>query len=134
MDRHDDLAINGEMVLLRRIPPKSDRVQWDEVSGVPTPASQNFKDRNDELSAFIAEETTADLVLAGHDGFGLVQFTAGKVREVLGQVIIICRDTSDPAPGHVLICGKITNGMAKRLRDISSWVVGRWPTKPTPNT
>ena len=129
MDRHDDPTINGDMVLLRRIPPKGDRVQWDESSGQPTPASQNFRDRDDELSVFIAEETTADAVLAGHDGFGLVQFTAGKVREVLGPGFIICRDTSDPAPGHVIICGKITNGMSKRFRDFASWVPGHWPVR-----
>jgi hypothetical protein len=129
MDRHDDPAIDGDMVLLRRIPPKADRVQWDESTGEPSPASQNFKDRNDELSVFLAAETTADAVLAGHDGFGLVQFTAGKAREVLGLGVILCRDSSDPAPGHMIICGKITNGMAKRLRGIASWVPGRWPTR-----
>jgi hypothetical protein len=131
MDRHDDLTINGDMLLFRRIPPKGDRVQWDE-GGLPTPASQNFKDRDDELSVFIAAETTADAVLAGHDGFGLVQFTAGKVREVLGSAIFLCRDVSDPAPGHVIICGKITNGMAKRFKEIASWVPGRWPTRLQP--
>ena len=131
MGRHDDPTITGDLVLLRRIPHKADRVQWDDITQEPTPASQNFKDRDDELSAYIATETTAEVVLAGHADFGLVQFTAGKVREVLGPGIIICRDTSDPSPGHVIICGHITNGMAKRFRAIVSWVPGRWPARLT---
>jgi len=132
MDRHDDPTINGDMVLLRRIPPYGDRVQWDDRTGEPTPSSQNFKDRNNELSTFLAAEITADAALAGHDGFGLVQFTAGRVREALGSGIIFCRDTSDPTPGHVIICGKVTDGMARRFRSIASWVPGRWPARLRP--
>src|SRR5262245_24836912 len=133
MDRQDDPSVCGDIVLLRRIPPKGDRVQWDE-NGNPTPASQNFKDKDDELSVFIARETTVDAVLAGYDGFGVVQFTAQEVRDLFGKQVVICRDTEDPTPGHVLICGKITNGMAKRLKEKAKWVQGRWPTRLDPES
>jgi hypothetical protein len=133
MDRHDDPSIDGEMVLVRRIPPWGGRVQWDENSGEPTPSSQNFRDPEKELSTYIVAEATIELVLAGHDGFGLVQFTAGEARKVLGTDIVFCRDTSDPIPGHVLICGNITNGMARRFRDIVSWAPGRWPSRLPPD-
>src|SRR5437762_2497959 len=35
MDRQNDPTIDGDMVLLRRIPPKADRGQWDASSGMP---------------------------------------------------------------------------------------------------
>jgi hypothetical protein len=131
MARQDDPSICGEILLFRRIPPSGGHVQW-EANGEPTPASQNFRDKANELSVHMAPETTPDAVLAGHDDFGLVQFTAQDVREVFKESnaeIIICRDDEDPANGHVLICGKITNGMARRLRGKVRWVERRWPKR-----
>jgi hypothetical protein len=84
MIRQDDPTLVGEIKVLRRIPPKADRVTWDE-SGTPIPSSQNFRDnRDDELSMFIASETTPEQVLQGLDGYGLVgcdQSTPGIFRE-----------------------------------------------------
>jgi hypothetical protein len=131
MDRTDDPTVSGDMVLLRRIPPKGDRVQWD-ADGKPTPSSQNFKDKDNELSTYIAAEATEEQVLAGHEGFGLVRITAGKVRELLGTTFILCRDTSDPIPGHVLVCGNFTDGIAKKLKKAADWVPGRWPARIPP--
>src|SRR5947209_5054244 len=113
MDRQDDPTIDGDLSFFRRIPPFGDRVTWDE-HGNPSPSSQNFKDKEDELSVFLEKETTADAVLAGHADFGVVSFTAQKVREIFRQfnsTVIICHDQLDPTPGHVLICGKVTGGM-----------------------
>jgi hypothetical protein len=80
MPRQDDQSISGNIILYRRIPPKGDHVSWDD-NGIPTPASQNFKDKDDELSVHMAHETTAEAMLAGHNDFGLVQFTAQEVRD-----------------------------------------------------
>jgi hypothetical protein len=130
----DDPTLVGDVLLYRRIPPKGDRVVWED-DGTPTPTSQNFKDRrNDELSLFIAVETTPQTILAGLDGFGVVSLKAGQIREICadddGQsVVIICRDDEEPANGHVLVVGRITNGMAKRLKDVAEWVPGYWPIR-----
>jgi hypothetical protein len=131
MARQDDPSICGEILLFRRIPPWGGRVQW-EANGEPTPTSQNFRDKTNELSVHMARETTPDAVLAGHDAFGLVQVTAQDVRGVFTEFeteIILCRDDEDPANGHILICGKITGGMAARLRGKARWVEGRWPKR-----
>lgn len=130
--RHDDPAIDGNILLYRRIPPWKDNVTWDDA-GVPSPASQNFKDpREDELSLHIASETTPDRMLAGHPGFGLVAIRADELRAKLGSAFVICRDDIDPSDGHVLVCGRITNGMAKGIKKIAHWVPGHEPDRNPP--
>ncbi len=132
MPRQDDPTLSGEIALLRRIPPWADRVTWDE-HGRPVASSQNFKDKDEELSVFIEVEATVEGVLAGHPGFGLVRFSAQQVRTVCGPTIIICRDPLDPGPlGHVLICGRITGSMRQKLKGLAQWVEGRWPARLDP--
>src|SRR5690349_19461016 len=118
MPRQDDPTISGDRILYRRIPPQADRVTWDD-QGHPTPSSFNFKDAQDELSLHLAEETSPEQVLSGHQGFGLVYLRAQQIREICnnpaGPAIILCRDDEDPANGHILLCGKISGGMAKKL-------------------
>lgn len=129
MPRQDDLTLSGEILFLRRIPPWGERVTWDE-HGRPTPSSQNFKDKVDELSVFIEAETTFEAVLHGHPGFGLVRISARHVRQVCGTAIVICRDHLQSGPdGHVLICGKTTGGMRNKLKSLATWVEGRWPDR-----
>jgi hypothetical protein len=134
MPRQDDPNIFGEIALLRRIPPTAERVQWED--GMPIASTANFDDKDGELSVFIEIETTFDAVLAGHAGFGLVRFSAGAVREICGESIIICRDPLDPPepPGHALICGKPTRSMRRRLKAQAQWVEGRWPAQIDPVT
>ncbi len=132
MARQDDPSLSGELVLYRRIPPKGDRVVWDE-SGNPTPSSQNFRDKENQLSVYIAREADVDHILAGHNGYGLVQFTAQKVRDILGPGFVICRDDLEPGNGHVLICGNFTNGLARKLKGIATWVEGRLPERLNPD-
>jgi hypothetical protein len=133
MIRHDDTSIAGDLALYRRIPPGANRVTWDE-HGNPVPSSFNFKDAEDELSLHIAQETTPDVILAGNPGFGLVYLTARQIRDECGHAILICRDDQDPADGHVLVCGKISDGMAKRLSKLATkqWVQGYWPNRVSP--
>lgn len=137
MARHHDPDIPEDTPLYRRIPWQGGRVTWDE-QGNPFPTKSNFQDANDELSLYIAAETTEEWVLAGHDGFGLISITFAQIRAVClnenGQsVVIICRDVEDPGNGHVLVCGRITNGMAKRLQH-ASWQWVRWPRREPPET
>ena len=57
--------------------------------------------------------------LRGMTALGLVRFAAGVVRQVFREAestVVMCRDTEDPIPGHVLICGKTTSGMARKLK------------------
>ena len=131
MERQDDPSISGDVILLRRIPPWADRAIWDE-QGNPTASSFNFKDAEYELSMHIAAETTAEELLRGHDGYGLVKLTVQQVRDACGAEIKICRCTEEPAMGHVLICGKIGGGAAKRLQRAAAWVEGKWPDRSTP--
>jgi hypothetical protein len=135
MNRQDDPALSGDIVFLfRRIPPWGGRVEWG-TDGVPSPASQNFHDKHNELSVNIASETTPETILHGCEGFGLVQFTAAQVRDAFAQCsqpVSICRDDEEPANGHVLICGNATPGIRKRLKKTCSWVDGKWPARNPP--
>lgn len=130
MNRQDDPALVGDIILLRRIPAIGGRVQWD--GDIPVPSSQNFRDAADELSVYIASETTPELALQGHEGFGLVSITVQQVRDAFAEFhrpVAICRDDENPANGHVLICGKASPGISRRLKDVAQWVPGKWPAR-----
>jgi hypothetical protein len=127
MERVDDLTISGNLLLYRRIPPTGERVTWD-LDGNPDASSFNFKDPAKELSFNLANETTPDAVLSGHEGFGLVSISADEIRRICPGVII-CRDDEDPANGHVLVCGRVSGGMAARLKKSAKWVEGRFPSR-----
>jgi hypothetical protein len=134
MNRQDDPALDGDLMLYRRIPPSAERVTWD-ASGRPIPSSQNFSDSEQELSVHIANETTPEAMLSGHEGFGLVYLMAKDFREIYtgkNVPLAICRDDKEPENGHVLVCGKPTPKMKKDLRDRAKWVPGRWPARIPP--
>jgi hypothetical protein len=130
MDREDDPNISGDIVLFRRIPPWPDNVTWDEKG--PTFSSFNFKDKDDELSVHIATETTPEAMLVGHEHFGLIQITAGQIREACDAGIKLCRCQEEPQMGHVLVCGNISSGARKKLQRAAKWVEGRWPIRNPP--
>lgn len=129
MPRQHDPSIPVDAPLYRRIPWPGDRVTWDD-QGEPAPTKSNFLDKDQELSLYIAAETTPDRVLDGHPGFGLIQITyeqfVAACQEVGTPDLLICRDEDDPANGHVLICGNVTRGMAKKLQH-GPW---EWVVKP----
>ena len=122
----DDPRIAGDRILFRRIPPNGGRTLWSP-DGAADFSSQNFSDKLDELSLYLADEATCDQVLAGHEGFGLVQITAGKMREILGSDVVFNRDCSDPIPGHVLVCGNIKTSKRGKLKKAATWVPGKLP-------
>jgi hypothetical protein len=131
MPRQHDPALLPSFLVYRRIPPYADRVTWGE-DGIPSPSTQNFRDRNDELSVYLAHETTPDRALAGHAGFGLVQFLlqdAVDAFEDAQRPLVICRDDDEPDNGHILLCGKATPAISRSIRNASTWVEGRWPTR-----
>src|SRR2546421_8293115 len=96
MERQDDPTLSGSLRLWRRIPPWADRVKVDPHSGELRPSSMNFRDRNNELSVYLATEARVDEVVRGHEGFGLVEFTVDEARQLLPG-IIVCRDP-EPLP------------------------------------
>jgi len=124
MVRQDDASISDKVFLLRRIPPWADRVTWDD-GGNPLASTMNFDDPKQEMSVCIEHETTPDEVLDGHPDFGLLRFSTQVARGLCGTAIRICRDP--PPPSHVLICGKLTRSMRKKLRDSATWV--KFPTR-----
>jgi hypothetical protein len=131
MDRQDDPEIAGDIVFYRRIPPWAGRVEWKE--GAVNFTSANFKDAEQELSIHRASETTPEQVLAGHETFGLIQITAKQIRDACPG-IKICRSVEEPENGHTLVCGKVTAGMAAKLKKAATWVENRLPTPDTPYT
>lgn len=134
MPQPDDQGITG--LLYRRIPNTGGKTKWD-AGGNPTFGPSNFIDRTEELSLQIAAETPPEMALEGpeHEGYGLAQVTAEAVR-------LICKERNvdlsirrnEPPPGHIEICGKITDGMAKAIQKASQWVPGYLPQRPNPNT
>lgn len=121
MTRQDDPSLSGDVRLWRRIPPDADRVKLDQITQQPRPSSMNFRDKNHELSVYVASETTIDEILAGHQGFGIVELTAAEVRAHV-PAVILCRDP-DPHPAHALVCAKLTRSQSERLARVCRWVV-----------
>lgn len=131
MPRQDDSALVGDIRVFRRIPPKADRVSKDE-NGNLVPSTQNFRDsRDDELSMYIAAETSEEAVLRGCEDFYLIEMTIGQIRAVYTKYkrdLAICRDvTEETGPGHILVCGKPSPSMKDELRECAKWVPGRGP-------
>ena len=131
--RADDPSITGDMLLYRRIPPYDGSVGWADET--PTFSSKNFADKIHELSFNIAAETTPERVLAGNEGFGIIQVTVEEIRaactnQLTGKCdIVICRDDENSADGHVLVCGEIRPNMRKRIQKACRWVDGQWPSR-----
>jgi hypothetical protein len=129
MPREDDPSLTDDLVVYRRIPPYGGRVEWSE-SGEPSFTSQNFSDPRDEWSAHLANESTPEVVLESHDGFGLVQLTLGDIRAAFAnRPLVICRDDEDPANGHILVCGKASPAVRTKLKAVATWVPGKLPNR-----
>lgn len=129
MPRVDNPIFDGSLVLYRRVPSEGGKTKW--LNGQPILSKSNFQDSEDELSLRIASETTPENTLLGHDGFGIACIDAGSFRQICQKdgisTILICRDEVDPADGHVLVCGPITDAMAKKLVKLANWLDGYWP-------
>jgi hypothetical protein len=113
-------------MLWRRIPP------WS-LDRDGEPDSSNFVDKErGQLSVSLAppmEQRRARAnalvtLLAGHNGFGVVEFCAGDVRRLgdpPGWYVVRGAPLPDD-PYHTIICPKLSRGDARILRDASAWV------------
>lgn len=118
----DDLSISNDTVLWRAILPA-----WIVVNPTGGPRASTAAFKTQEVSVFIAAETTVDQVLALFPaGSRLQWFTAGDVR---AADCIIVRDTNPPhPPGHALILRgdapgeRLTGSQAKRLQHRAQWL------------
>ncbi len=79
-------------------------------------------------SVLEAEGLPASAALAGHEGYGLVGFTAGLVR-TLSQIVV--RDPQPNDPAHGLVVGNKTEGRRKQIVAASQWVVPQ--NRPLPS-
>ncbi len=123
---HDDLATPREGQLWRRI--RCDgQTTYDPKLGYKRASTAAFDDRKDELgapdpvSAFIATKCgTPDVALAGHREFGLVMITTALAEEC--KLRIEEQDRPGP-PGHVLLIGKKTYSVRRKLASQAQWVI-----------
>jgi hypothetical protein len=121
----DDPGIRDNDQLLRRIPPK--HVVPDQNSGLLRLSSAAFEDDKDGApmsvycrTAIESASSNVDRVMAGHEGYGLVELGAGVFRE--------CDQTVHPDPipeesAHTVICGEKTHGRRKRFAREAQWVI-----------
>ena len=109
----------------RRIPPW--HYVFDENIGCRRLSSAAFDDHpnGSPMSVVLGQEVlkagrTAESVLGGHEGFGLVSFIAGLARQ-LGQGIR--RKRLDDEPAHAEVFGRKTKGVQRAFVKSSEWVV-----------
>jgi hypothetical protein len=117
---NDDPTIPNHAVLWRRIPPH--HIEPDNKRGGRMISSAAFRNGGggEPMSAFLADVVgDPAMILAGHQGYGLVAFTAGLARE-LGQRVV--HDVEGGGRGHVVVVGNKTHGVRKRLRAGCVWV------------
>ena len=119
-DYIDDESVPQTAVLWRRIPKW--HYKYDENEADYRPSTASFEDDSDgsPMSSYLADECGEPAVaLKGHQGFGLVALTAAQVREL--GLKIVRMETPGP-PGHVLVVGKKTDGVRKKLKKHCTWV------------
>ena len=63
---------------------------------------------------------TVESVLSGHEGFGLVSFTAGLAREKRQGIM---RKPVPEEPAHAEVFGRKTRGVRRALAKGSDWIV-----------
>jgi hypothetical protein len=120
----------------------SDHRGFDEELGRLKPNSNLFDDLKDEfgdtdpISAFIAEKCEQpEVLLEGHEiGFGVVMLTQDLLSEC--NLAVVEKEAPGP-PGHVLLIGRKTKGIRKKLARRAEWVIDcpddAEGTRPQPN-
>jgi len=115
--RHDDPTLADDTVLWRAIP-NSQICRGDE--GTERPESWAFLSDDNEVSAWIAAETTLEALKARFPNSRVARFTVGETR---GFGNIVARDPVEGDPSHVVICptvGKPTKRIRKDARRLAS--------------
>jgi hypothetical protein len=99
MPRNDDLTISDQTVLLRAVY-KNQIVKISEYE--ERPQSQAFRwDDEQEVSAFIQEETNLELLVAAFPNSRICCFTAGQARSLGYRV---SRAPTEEFQSHVVMC------------------------------
>lgn len=107
----DDPRIPDAAVIWRRISPAQIVPDGDgeRIS------SAAFSDSSDSpMSATLEAGRTYREALADYQGFGLAELTVRQVRS-LGEAYDVVRDPQPDDPHHVLVKGKKTTGVRKKL-------------------
>src|SRR5690349_3883925 len=98
----DDPSVSDATHLWRRIP----HWHWVQLAeGGWRPSSAGFDDDpdGDPMSVFVAEESTPEHVLAGHERFAIAAVGTGFVRHDCGQRVV--RKLDNGYPSHCLVVG-----------------------------
>ena len=117
----DDLTIPDEADLWRRIHPS--HIVFDENVGQSRPSSAAFDDSSDgtPMSVLLGQEAgPPENALVDYQGYALASFTVGLAR-ACGQGI--ARDPTSDQPAHVLVFGRKTKSVKRRLTEGSQWVI-----------
>jgi hypothetical protein len=117
----DDETIQDGDALWRRVPASPSFLALDAKLGHYRVASSAFdNDRDDDpMSVFVARESSLEIVLRGHEGFGVVEFSAGFARSQ-GQAIYFSPD--DGPRGHAKVDGPKTGGVRRAFARVARWV------------
>lgn len=112
-NRIDAEDIANEAWLLRRI---DARMLDRTANAVQTWA---WQDQNNELSVYVAAETTEARVLSlGKPGQIIIRITAGSVRK-LGHIVV--RDPEPDEPSHCIIYPHPSRRISKKMCERSAW-------------
>lgn len=121
----DDLTIADDSPLWRRVPPR--HVIFDENRAAWRPSSAAFEDHPNgtPMSVVLGQEVLnagrgPASVLAGHEGFGLVSFTAALAREKRQGIV---RRPLPEEPAHAEVFGKKTESVRKAFAKSCFWVM-----------
>lgn len=119
----DDAAIRDDDALWRRVPDWPDFIVKDKnderLRRVSSAAFDDDAD-GDPMSVFVARMTTLESVLAGHQGFGVVELTAGFARRPpLHQIVFLAKQ--DGLSGHAKVAGRKTAGVRRAFARAARW-------------
>lgn len=120
----DDPTLDDELPLWRRIPPQFVK---DLNTDTVRPTSQAFQNLPGKMAFSVwissvarAHNGSPDDLVAGHEGYGAVEFTAGTARE-LGQAVSREPEPDQPAHGHVT--GRKSRKTRSEFAKRSAWLI-----------
>lgn len=128
MDAQDSLAgdqVPDAAIVWRRIPPwhiTPNGIRPRKADGTFRPSSSAFEDDGDgdPMSVDIVDESlTVERELTGHDGYGIVSITAGKLREF---GLDVCRKAEPGNPNHAQVIGRKTRSIRNQIAENCVWV------------
>ncbi len=124
----DDLTIDNETLLLRRIPTNPVCIVRDDNLGCWRPSSASFENHPDGSPMSVVLSDTLDELdrpytsaLGDHgEDFSLASFKAGLARECNQGVM---RKPTEEEPAHGEVFGNKSKSVRKKLAKNASWIV-----------